>query len=295
MPVLRMQPDIQNHAYAAGLAAADAARTGGGDIRAINIKALQRRLVEKGILPQEALLHADRARLPATTVKTAAAGELDLHSELAAAMSRPDTALPVLRARLAGEAEPDRRLRCAKLLAVLGDASGERGLIDAVNAPAWDAGWNYTGMGQFGRSLSPLDDCIVCLGLLRSAAAADVVRAKAATRDASQAFSHFRAVALYAESLADPAFAPVLADALGRAGIGGHAWTKLADELADIPASSVDTRTRNEALRELYLARALLRCGDRNGLAARTLDAYRRDLRGHFARHAAAVLGAAKE
>jgi hypothetical protein len=64
----------------------------------------------------------------------------------------------------------------------------------------------------------------------------------------------------------------------------------LNDELADIPQSSTDTRTRNEALRELYLARALYRCGDRDGVAARILGEYRRDIRGHFARHAAAVL-----
>ena len=55
------------------------------------------------------------------------------------------------------------------------------------------------------------------------------------------------------------------------------------------------TRTRNETLRELYLARALFRCGDRDGLAARILGAYARDIRGHFARHAAAVLGGRAE
>lgn len=290
MPVLRMQADIQNHAYAAGLAAAAAARVGDGNIRGLDVKALQRRLADKGIIPQEVLLHRDRPRLGGEVVKMAIAGELQAHSELAAAMLRPDAAIPALRARLAVEPDGARRTACAKLLAVLGDTSGEAALIETVASADWDTGWNYTGMGQFGRSLSPLDDCIVCLGLLRSTAARDAVLAKAGSLDAGQAFSHFRAVALYAEAVGDASFATVLAGVLGKPGIAGHAWTRLADELADIPASRTDTRTRNEALRELYVARALFRCGDHDGVAARTLAAYQRDLRGHFARHAAAVL-----
>lgn len=292
MPVLRMQPDIQNHAYAAGLAAIAAVRESSGDVRAIDLKTLQRRLVEKGIIPQDALLHRDRSRLPGEIVATAVAGDLGVHAELAAAMSRPDVAVPLLKARLTDEPDPARRVACAKLLAILGDASGETVLIEAIAATGWDQGWNYTGMGQFGRSLSPLDDCIVCLALVRSAAAGEAVQAKIAELDAAQAFSHFRAVSIYAEAAGGEGFAPSLSALLARPGIGGHAWTKLADELADIPVSSIDTRTRNEALRELYLARALYRSGDHDGLAARTLDAYCHDLRGHFARHAATVLAA---
>ena len=87
--------------------------------------------------------------------------------------------------------------------------------------------------------------------------------------------------------------ARVLAEALGKPGIAGHAWRTLKDELADIPPSSTDTRTRNEALRELYMARALFRCGDADGLGARILGAYSRDLRGHFARHTTGVLAKA--
>ena len=148
-------------------------------------------------------------------------------------------------------------------------------------------------MGQYGRSLSPIDDCIVCLARLRAAHARAAVLEKAAALDATQAFSHFRAVAVYCEALPHAGCARTLADVLAKPGIAGHAWTTLAQELADIPESSTDTRTRNEALRELYLARALFRCGDCDGLAARILAAYRRDIRGHFARHAAGVLASA--
>lgn len=290
MPVLRMQPDIQNHAYAAGLAAAEAARAGEGNLRAIDVKTLQRHLVLKGIIPQDVLLHRERGRLTAEVVRTAVGGDLQSHAEIAAALVRPEAAAPLLRARLQTETDAGRRVLCAKLLAVLGDAAGEAVLVEAVGASDWDEGWDYRGMGQFGRSLSPMDDCIVCLALLRSTAARDAVLVKAATLDATRQFSHFRAVALYAEAVGDPAFAPALAEALARPGIGGHAWTRLSHELADIPPSSVDNRTRNEALRELYLARALVRCGDKGSAGRVTLESYRKDMRGHFARHAAAVL-----
>jgi hypothetical protein len=54
--------------------------------------------------------------------------------------------------------------------------------------------------------------------------------------------------------------------------------------------SSVTTGWRAEGLRELYLARALFRCGDHEGLGRKVLEEYAKGLRGHFARHAAAVL-----
>ena len=52
---------------------------------------------------------------------------------------------------------------------------------------------------------------------------------------------------------------------------------------------------RQNALRELTLARALYRCGDHDRLAEKILNDYTRDLRGHFARHAKAVLESEKE
>ena len=44
------------------------------------------------------------------------------------------------------------------------------------------------------------------------------------------------------------------------------------------------------SIRELILARAVYRCGDYEGIGEKTLKEYARDLRGHYARHAQAVL-----
>jgi hypothetical protein len=43
-------------------------------------------------------------------------------------------------------------------------------------------------------------------------------------------------------------------------------------------------------LKELFLGRALFKCGDYNGLGKQILQNYSNDLRGHYARHASGVL-----
>ena len=69
-----------------------------------------------------------------------------------------------------------------------------------------------------------------------------------------------------------------------------YAVTNINAALEANPRSATDTTSRNQALSELYLARALYRCGDYEGLGEKTLREYSRDLHGHYARHAKAVL-----
>ena len=71
----------------------------------------------------------------------------------------------------------------------------------------------------------------------------------------------------------------------------GHACTDIDAATSNIPPSPIDTSTRECSLRELILARALYRCGDYDGLGEKILTQYAQDLRGHYARHALAVLG----
>jgi flavin-dependent dehydrogenase len=287
MPVYRMQPDVQNHAYAAGLAAW-MALTRKGEVRRVDVRALQRALVARGILPQAALLHRDAAAPTRAVLLSAAAGDFENHAELAALMAAPDTARLLVRQQLADAPDAARRLTAAKLLAAMGDASGAAVLIDAVRGAAWDEGWNYTGMGQFGRSQSPLDDCLTALAAARVRDAKPAVLEKLRALDATSAFSHVRAVVRYCETFGDPDFAAPLAQLLRLPGVSGHAWLRIEDEV--IPPSSTDTTTRNVALRELHLLRALYACGDPDGTAVRGLRRFTGDIRGHFARHARAVL-----
>jgi hypothetical protein len=200
-----------------------------------------------------------------------------------------DIAQPLLRQALAAAPETN-RLIYAHILGMMGDSAGAQALADAVNARQWDKGWSYTGMGQFGPCMSPQDSLLIALGRTKSPVALKPILEKVGQLDAKSEFSHFRAIAMALETLADKSAAQPLAELLRKPGLGGHAVTNIDAALEANPPSRTDTSIRNQALKELYLARALYRCGDSEGLGEKTLREYSRDLHGHYARHAKAVL-----
>ncbi len=290
MPVLRMQPDVQNQGYAAGVAAAMAYR-GGTDVRAIDVRALQKHLVEKRILPPEVLGMKDSCPVSPEKVAEAVAALARDYEELAVVLAHEDVAMPLLRKAYAGAADADARFIYAHVLGMLGDATGAGTLRERVRAAdGWDEGWNYRGMGQYGASLSRLDSTLIALGRTRTPEAVEPILRLAERLDKDQAFSHHRAVAMACETLGDPRAAPVLAAVLSKPGMAGHAAHTQAAVREQLGAGGAETAPRNVALRELVLARALYRCGDHEGLGRRLLDAYAKDLRGHYAGHAGAVL-----
>ena len=286
MPVLRMQPCVQNQGYAAGVAAAMAAKAGKGT-RRIDVKALQKHLVEKGNLPKSVL--TDKDSYPMSTAKIADAVESLVKGDkgLPVVLAQPKDAMPLLReAHKSAKTQKD-KLAHARVLGMLGDAAGVGTLTAAIRAQAWDKGWNFRGMGQFGRSLSLLDSLIIALGRTRDKRAVEPILEKLGGLDAKKAFSHHRAVAMALETLADPAAAKPLADLLSKPEMTGHAR-------ATVRKAIESPRARNSSLRELVVARALYRCGDHEGLGEKILRAYAQDLRGHFSRHARAVLAETK-
>ena len=180
------------------------------------------------------------------------------------------------------------------MLAVLGDASGLEILCAALDSQGWDAGWRYTGMGQFGGALSLVDRTIVALGRTRDPRALDAILRKAEALAPDSEFSHYRAVALALESIGDPRAAAALAAILKKEDVSGYAIldVETAGRMSGLNVN--ETHTRGLSLRELSLARALYRCGDKDGLGRGILEAYAKDLRGHLARHAQAVLDEAR-
>lgn len=293
VPMTRMQPDIQNQGYSAGLIAANCARN---DLstRSVDIRAIQQELVKKGIIPERCLTDQDSYPLPAEqiaeAVKSAANGE-----GMAVIITHPEQSLPLLHKAYENAAKPEEKLAYAKILAVLGDAAGLETLIHAVEAMSWDKGWNYRGGGQYGRSLSPLDTMIVAMGRTHDKRALPAILSKVAQLDDTKEFSHHRAVALACESIGDPSAAAPLAALLKKPGMTGyvHSNVEIARKLSGSSAS--DVSTRDTSIRELSLARALFRCGDVNGEGQKILQQYAQDLRGHFARHAQAVLDERKQ
>ena len=108
-------------------------------------------------------------------------------------------------------------------------------------------------------------------------------------------FSHHRAAAMALECIGGPQAAKALADLLAKPAMTGYAHTSMDDAVRlGAPGSTTAVAERRESLRELFIARALYRCGDHNGLGQKTLRRYASDLRGHLARNAHAVLEAGK-
>jgi len=292
IPIIRMQPDIQNQGYAAGVAAAMAAQAN-CPTRDIDIKALQLHLVETKNIPAACLQQGDSYPFGAKRLAKAVAAAKDNYTDVAILLAQPDESLPLLRKAYLAAKSPDAKLVYAHILAILGDATGLPTLIAAVEAmPGLDEGWRFKAGGQFGRNMSQLDSLVYAMGRTRDRRAVAPILAKLKLITAKSQFSHFRAFALAIEKLGDPAAAAPLARLLADANIRGHAITnmKKVDERVKKWASWGALAPRSNAFRELMLARALYRCGDKDGLGKTVLDEYAKDYRGHLARHAQAVL-----
>ena len=283
MPILRMQPCIQNQGYAAGTAAAMAAKDG-RPTRSVDVAQLQKHLVKVECLPPDVPAHTDSFPLSDAKVAAAVADAANHFQGLETILAKPDTALPLLRKAYAKASSLADRLTYANILGMMGDPTGVETLIEAVATMPWDRGWNFRGMGQFGGSLSRLDSLIISLGRTRDKRALGAIIEKVRQLDASKEFSHHRAVAMALEALRDPSAADALAELLAKPDMTGYALTDVKS------AKGARDEHRSQPLRELILARALYVCGDRNDVARKILQQYRRDLRGLFARHAHAVL-----
>ena len=293
MPILRMQPDVQNQGYAAGVAAAMAVKSK-VTVRQVDMKALQTHLVEKKVLPPEVLKMQDSFPLPAEQFQTAVATLTNKYAGLSVLLTDPSRSIPLLREALSKSSNAEAQLKYAHVLAMLGEADGEALLIDKVKAMAWDKGWNFRGMGQFGRSVSWMDSYIIALGRIKSKKALPVLTEKARQLTGGSEFSHFRALSLALEGIKDPTGAPVLAELLNLEGMAGHAIS-MDDTQRSFPTftayqSQAGDKERNRVLRELSLARALYRLGDHQGLGEKTLQTYARDPRGMYANHAKLIL-----
>ncbi len=299
LPVIRMQADVQNQGYAAGLAAVQSIESG-RSIREIDVRVLQRRLIDLGALPPEVIAQEDSHPIPDSRVVWAANAVRSFLVGIAVLFSDPARAVPALerglaRARKVLATNPNETyqrpysLRTAMILALLGNASGIDLLVKEIEAAEWDEGWNYTGMGQYGASLSPLDRLIVAAATSGSPLAVRPILAKLRELDHTSDFSHLRACTIAVERQPAPEAAPVFAAILGGWPSSGRAGGSLADSLRDLPADATDTTQRNEQLKRLMVARGLLACGDADDGATAVLDEYAKSMHGVYARHAAAL------
>jgi hypothetical protein len=290
MPIVRMQPDVQNQGYAAGVAAAMAASEN-VPARQIDIRKLQRHLVSAGNLEDQVLSHDDWQQPGVERVQDALM-KLESGRDFATILTLPaDQSVPLVEQAWESAADPDKKLRCAHLLAVLGSPAGRETLHGELKSRAWDKGWTFVGMGNHGSGVSEMDSMVMALGQLRDDGAVALIVEKLSALTPQSDFSHIRACSLALGMLGDPQAAPALAALLRRPGMSGHAALLVGESIQQTPAGKdKDSGVRERSLRELLLAEALYRCGDDNGLGESILKQYVQDLRGVYSRYAQAVL-----
>ena len=276
---------------AAGKASAMAAENG-TTVRKIDVKALQRHLVDVGIIPERFLSVEDSYPLSDDAMQVAVKQIGTNYSGIAVVLSDTKRALPHLRSAYVSATDEAQKLRYAHVLGMLFDDTGTATLIKAVTAGAWDKGWNFRGLGQYGATTSYMDNLVIALGRTRDTRGLPTVLVKLKALTPESEFSHCRAVAMALETFMDPRAAKPLSDFLQQPGISGHSFLEIRDVIERTPVKPTrsDTSTRNHSLRELILARALYRCGDQKGVGEAVLKNYAIDYRGHYARHAKSVL-----
>ncbi|MDR1860123.1 MAG: FAD-dependent oxidoreductase [Bacteroidales bacterium] len=290
MPVIRMQPCLQNQGYAVGFAAAQANQNG-QLIRHINLRPLQEELVQIGSLTPELLDAKDNFPPTDEQLRKASFDVVNNLDGLELLLWQPERAMPLLEERYRAATKEEDKLVYARILGFMKNPIGWETLKKAIDAfDKWDAGWNFRGMGQFGHSMSYLDSLIIALGYCKKEEALPSIIRLAEMLTPQNTFSHFRAIAVACESIGSDKAAPILYGLLQQPDMQGHAMTDIETALEMVVPDQTDTSTRNASLKEIFLARALLKVGDRNGLGRKIMEDYAADLRGHYYRHANGVL-----
>ncbi|HET8629740.1 MAG TPA: FAD-dependent oxidoreductase [Thermomicrobiales bacterium] len=307
LPAIRMQADLENLGGVVALAAAEALREGKSP-RDIDLRALQRRLVDEEILPPSVLdrelaprEHTD-AELTALVDGLTADEPLYTYSDMPMGAVYEGTIpfvevctagpriVPHLERALAAAPGP-RRLLLAQALATYGDPAAVPVLLDAITPalagdrlPARDSRIPHAGYPPDQGAMPDVVYLLYSLGMTRDpraipvwARVADLLRpTEADFRDrVTGTFYYVDAVCYGAERLGDPAAIPALARL--------HAYAPLRDQV-DHAGVQPDFFLERQALLELAIGRALARCGGAEGL--RILAAYLDDRRALLAEQA---------
>jgi hypothetical protein len=311
MTLVRMQADLENQGYAAGTATAMAAASG-VDVREVDVKALQRRLLGKGIVEERVLTDTDSHPLGVERLEEAVATlsglNLDIkkqrrdshdrtYAALAAVISHPRRSVPLLAAAYARAKGARERLSYALVLGVLGDDTGLQTLLEAVDGrETWGRGHDMSSKRETANTYAEVDRLVMALGFTGSPKARPALVRKLKLLDARSPLSHVKAICMALRVDCDPSLAAPLAELLDKPGMTGHVTPadfylpRKPRSPREIPERASTRRGLNEKFREVHLAALLYDCGDRAGKARAILEAYTTDVHGHFAAYARAAL-----
>lgn len=292
MPLIRMQRDVQNQGYAAGLAAAAACDA--GDVRAIDVKALQRKLVTAKNLSDRVLTDVD-STCDAARLEDAIA-ELDCDFlTLPWILAWPAEALPKVKTAFeTAEEGSDHRKALACALLLLGDQSGFDVVAGAFTVSDVTLGSVFKGLGNYGRQTSGFDLLLYALAASGNPKAAGVIARRipefvaSDSKNTIRAMSHFRMGSLAAEALVSERIAAQLTALTGRnAYLKNQVKTEPMTAVSYGGDNSMDEE-RTRTIRELAHLRARRRFGDADAEAG--LRAYLNDYRTIYASFAELAL-----
>lgn len=290
MPVIRMQPCLQNQGYAVGYLSALCVKENKSP-RKIDIKKVQRHRVKIGNLPERVLTDKEFKGFSNSEMKKAIASVTDNYKGLEILLTDPERCIQLASKQIAGATMPEEKVILASILCILGQGKHAPVLAEAIRQyKDWDEGWHYTGMGQFGMCLSRLDALITALGNARDTSVLPTILEKAKKLEPEDYLSHFRAITMATEAIGSREAVSVLLAMLTTPGVRGHSILSFAEARSNAVPDLNDTSTRNLALKELHLARALYLCGDQDGIGEEVLRRYADGLQGHYARYAQEIL-----
>jgi flavin-dependent dehydrogenase len=290
MPVIRMQPCLQSQGYAVGYLSAMCVKEK-KTIRQIDIRKIQKHLVEMGNLPERVLKDKDFKGFDNKTMQKAALTVTDNYKGLEILLTDPERTVELISKEMVKTTDREQRVIYASILCMLGKPEYASVLTEKIKSyDGWDKGWHYKGMGQFGMSMSRLDALITALGNTKESSGLSAVIEKARMLYPESEFSHFRAIAMAAEAINSKEALPVLTKLLTTPGVRFNSINSYAEARAANVPNDVDVSRRNRALKELHLARALYLCGDAGNLGKDILERYAQGLEGHYARYAHEVL-----
>ena len=312
MTLTRMQPDLQNQGYSVGMAAAMAVLTTGGKVREIDLKALQRQLVKNGCLEERVLTDVDSfplepkvlaeavKKLNALTINVHQKPEFDVtHSALAMVLSHPKQAIPLLQDAYLQASKPAAIQNFARILAILGDASGKETLIEAVKySEGWGEGWDYSNQRKYANTFGEVDRIVIALGFLQSPDVIEPLLEKLDQLTIDSPLSHYKAVCLALRMNQNASMAKPIAAFLKKSGLKGHAqvldyYDGKLPEGGTYKRNTLDMKggkRLNRKFKELLVAALLFECGDIQGQGRTILETYTKDVNGHFAEYAHYVL-----
>lgn len=307
LPAVRMQADLENLGGVVALASAQAIREGTNP-RDIDIGRLQRRLIDDGLLPGDVLTRdlreGDPTKAELEEYVAALTGDAPLYSysdmhmgelfyeripfvEICAAGPR---AVPLLEVAHDNAAGP-RRLVLAQALAMCGGRAGVPTLIDAIvraidaeQLPVRDSNIRHAGFPPDQGAMPDVVYLLFSLGMTPDERSLPVwERIVALLAPTSENLrDRFTGTFYYVDALcraADRARVPEMLPILER--LHGHA--ALRDQVCR-DGFQADVFDERRAILELGIARAMARCGSRDGLDL--LVAYLDDVRGLLAERA---------